>query len=156
MKVYNDMGGRKIKEGNELFEWLYEACWKGYEKKGMKKMFGKMYPNCVKKTKKKESVDEVKPIRLKGKSGMGKISHLGVPQPSKGVEKLLKIADEGYGKVGGTTVDSMSANLFKQLYDKANDDIKQKLNKKNEKQLVMIIGRMWKKFGKNVKIGSSL
>ena len=26
-----------------------EACWKGYEKKGMKKMFGKMYPNCVKK-----------------------------------------------------------------------------------------------------------
>lgn len=25
-----------------------EACWKGYKKKGMKKMFGKMYPNCVK------------------------------------------------------------------------------------------------------------
>ena len=38
MKVYNDMGGRKIKEGNELFEWLYEACWIGYEKIGMKKM----------------------------------------------------------------------------------------------------------------------
>ena len=74
----------------------------------------------------------------------------------KGVKKLMKIADEGYGKVGGTTVDSMSANLFKQLYDKANDDIKQKLNKKNEKQLVMIIGRMWKKFGKNVTIGSSV
>jgi hypothetical protein len=29
-----------------------EACWKGYEKKGMKTMFGKRYPNCVKKTKK--------------------------------------------------------------------------------------------------------
>ena len=28
---------------------LDEKCWKGYEKKGMKKMFGKMYPNCVKK-----------------------------------------------------------------------------------------------------------
>jgi len=28
---------------------LCEACWKGYEKKGMKKMFGKTYPNCVKK-----------------------------------------------------------------------------------------------------------
>ena len=27
-----------------------EACWKGYEKKGMKTMFGKRYPNCVKKT----------------------------------------------------------------------------------------------------------
>ena len=49
MKVYNDMGGRKIKENNESLNWLYEKCWKGYEKKGMKKMFGKMYPNCVKK-----------------------------------------------------------------------------------------------------------
>jgi len=25
-----------------------EACWKGYKKKGMKTMFGKRYPNCVK------------------------------------------------------------------------------------------------------------
>jgi len=31
------------------FGCLCEKCWKGYEKKGMKKMFGKMYPNCVKK-----------------------------------------------------------------------------------------------------------
>ena len=58
MKVYNDMGGRKIKENNESLNWLQEKCWKGYEKKGMKKMFGKMYPNCVKKKKKSESVDE--------------------------------------------------------------------------------------------------
>tara|TARA_R110002126_G_scaffold14387_2_gene60691 strand:+ start:21 stop:620 length:600 start_codon:yes stop_codon:yes gene_type:complete len=27
---------------------LSEKCWKGYEKKGMKKMFGKSVPNCVK------------------------------------------------------------------------------------------------------------
>ena len=33
---------------------ILEKCWSGYEKKGMKKMFGKMYPNCVKKSKKKE------------------------------------------------------------------------------------------------------
>ena len=33
---------------------MVEACWKGYEKKGMKTMFGKRYPNCVKKTKKEE------------------------------------------------------------------------------------------------------
>ena len=199
MKLYNDMGGRKIKENNESLNWLYEKCWKGYEKKGMKKMFGKMYPNCVKKKKKSESVDEgtcgygidgkigeepagpnlmkkikkiskdkekkkllkskikeVKPIKLKGKSGMGKISHLGVPQPSKGVEKLFRIADKGFDKVGGVTVDGMSASLFKQIYNKANDDIKSKLNKKSEKELVRIIGRMWDKFGKSVKIGSSL
>ena len=35
-------------------EIIDEACWKGYEKKGMKTMFGKRYPNCVKKTKKEE------------------------------------------------------------------------------------------------------
>ena len=35
-----------------------EDCWDGYEKKGMKTMFGKKYPNCVKKTKtKKEEVE---------------------------------------------------------------------------------------------------
>ena len=33
---------------------LEEKCWPGYEKKGMKTMFGKRYPNCVKKSKKKK------------------------------------------------------------------------------------------------------
>ncbi len=40
----------------ESVEVIKEACWKGYEQKGMKTMFGKRYPNCVKKTK-NESVD---------------------------------------------------------------------------------------------------
>jgi hypothetical protein len=31
---------------------LTEKCWKGYTQKGMKTMFGKRYPNCVKKKKK--------------------------------------------------------------------------------------------------------
>ena len=35
-------------------ETLDEKCWPGYEKKGMKTMFGKRYPNCVKKSKKKK------------------------------------------------------------------------------------------------------
>ena len=42
---------------NEHYDWretLDEKCWKGYEKKGMKTMFGKRYPNCVKKSKKKK------------------------------------------------------------------------------------------------------
>tara|TARA_Y100001963_G_scaffold124687_1_gene175652 strand:- start:161 stop:1999 length:1839 start_codon:yes stop_codon:yes gene_type:complete len=33
---------------------LTEKCWPGYEKKGMKTMFGKRYPNCVKKKRKKK------------------------------------------------------------------------------------------------------
>lgn len=28
---------------------LKEKCWRGYTQKGMKTMFGKKYPNCVKK-----------------------------------------------------------------------------------------------------------
>ena len=39
------------------FDLQTERCWKGYTQKGMKKMFGKMYPNCVKiKKKKSENV----------------------------------------------------------------------------------------------------
>ena len=34
---------------DEYYNTLFEKCWKGYEKKGMKTMFGKRYPNCVKK-----------------------------------------------------------------------------------------------------------
>ncbi len=36
-------------EGNVSYSSFMEKCWKGYEKKGMKTMFGKRYPNCVKK-----------------------------------------------------------------------------------------------------------
>ena len=36
----------EMKEGE-----LTEKCWTGYTQKGMKTMFGKQYPNCVKKTK---------------------------------------------------------------------------------------------------------
>jgi hypothetical protein len=36
----------EMKEGE-----LTERCWKGYTQKGMKTMFGKRYPNCVKKKK---------------------------------------------------------------------------------------------------------
>ncbi len=36
----------EMKEGE-----ITEKCWKGYTQKGMKTMFGKRYPNCVKKNK---------------------------------------------------------------------------------------------------------
>jgi hypothetical protein len=36
---------------NWIVKQLDEACWKGYHKEGMKTMFGKKYPNCVKNTK---------------------------------------------------------------------------------------------------------
>ena len=46
-KVFNHMGRQEeMKEGE-----LTERCWRGYTQKGMKTMFGKRYPNCVKNTK---------------------------------------------------------------------------------------------------------
>ena len=39
---------KKLKEEENI---LNEKCWKGYTQKGMKTMFGKQYPNCVKKLK---------------------------------------------------------------------------------------------------------
>jgi hypothetical protein len=41
---------RVISENDPKGE-LSERCWKGYTQKGMKTMFGKRYPNCVKKRK---------------------------------------------------------------------------------------------------------
>ena len=43
------MSGLMKFETTEHIVKLVEKCWKGYEKKGTKKMFGKTYPNCVKK-----------------------------------------------------------------------------------------------------------
>jgi len=41
------------------FDEILEACWKGYHKEGMKTMFGKRYPNCVKNKKKSnEDIDQ--------------------------------------------------------------------------------------------------
>jgi len=43
----NIVNRQEMKEGE-----ITEKCWSGYTQKGMKTMFGKRYPNCVKKTKK--------------------------------------------------------------------------------------------------------
>lgn len=43
---------------------LTERCWKGYTQKGMKTMFGKRYPNCVKIKKKKTMKESIRNILL--------------------------------------------------------------------------------------------
>lgn len=43
-KVFSHLGKQEQNEGE-----ITERCWKGYTQKGMKTMFGKRYPNCVKK-----------------------------------------------------------------------------------------------------------
>ena len=55
-----DAFGNKFMEVVDLIkpEDITEKCWKGYKKKGMKTMFGKRYPNCVKANEENETVDE--------------------------------------------------------------------------------------------------
>jgi len=50
---------KDLKEGTTC---LCEACWKGYTKKGMKTMFGKSYPNCVKNEDFKVTTEQAKQI----------------------------------------------------------------------------------------------
>jgi len=73
-------------------------------------------------------------------------------EPSKAVKKVLDMADGGFGKLGGRTVDGLSANLFKAVYNKANDTNLEKMNKMNEKQLYTFMTKIWSKFGKQVKL----
>jgi len=48
-RYINNCGSKKKEMGEGE---LTEKCWAGYTQKGMKTMFGKRYPNCVKKKKK--------------------------------------------------------------------------------------------------------
>ena len=71
---------------------------------------------------------------------------------SKAVDKVLYMADHGYGKLGGRVVDGMSANLFKQVYEKSGSTAKAKIDKMSEKQIYGLMIRIWNKFGKQVRI----
>ena len=73
-------------------------------------------------------------------------------EPSRAVKKVLDMADGGFGKLGGRTVDGLSANLFKAVYNKANDTNLEKINKMNEKQLYTFMTKIWSKFGKQVRL----
>jgi len=53
-KVFGHLGKQEQNESE-----LTERCWKGYTQKGMKTMFGKRYPNCVKIKKKRVNESNV-------------------------------------------------------------------------------------------------
>jgi len=60
IKLKYDNLGNVVNEEKEL----NERCWKGYTQKGMKTMFGKRYPNCVKIKKKKSIKESIRDILL--------------------------------------------------------------------------------------------
>ena len=94
----------------EIENVLSEKCWPGYEKKGMKTMFGKRYPNCVKKTKKKknEEIEEGKGCAL-NEEGKDCPVHgkKACPVEEYDVSELQQVDEEGlrdwFGKSSGKT-----------------------------------------------------
>ena len=56
---FSDMQINAMRKAGIEVEVVSEDCWDGYEKKGMKTMFGKRYPNCVKKKKTRKEEAEV-------------------------------------------------------------------------------------------------
>ena len=86
---------KQLKEADESVDeikvWdLNEKCWKGYEKKGMKTMFGKRYPNCVKKKKKSESVNEAPTGLVKKAIELAKSMGGNMTGAIKRIEKMKK------------------------------------------------------------------
>ena len=78
LKLKNDKLGNVMKEEKEL----NERCWKGYTQKGMKTMFGKRYPNCVKIKKKKSVRETIKDI-------LDEEVTKKYPKPNEKVDKLV-------------------------------------------------------------------
>ena len=52
-------------------------CWKGYKKKGMKTMFGKRVPNCVKNEEVGQTDENFADGKKKGKSRPGRVKRAG-------------------------------------------------------------------------------
>jgi vacuolar-type H+-ATPase subunit I/STV1 len=65
-------------------------------------------------------------------------------EPTGGMAKIAKIVkDKQHAKVGGQTVDMQSANLLMKLYNAVKDKDKEKMNKMNEKKLIMVLNKLW-------------
>ena len=85
---------RVIKEESVKESEITEKCWKGYTKKGMKTMFGKKYPNCVKK----ESVGETDEA-----SSPAQQAAIAINMKKKGIKpKNETLYEDDYGSVEET------------------------------------------------------
>jgi hypothetical protein len=73
---------------------LTERCWKGYTQKGMKTMFGKKYPNCVKKESVRETDEASSPAQQ---------AAIAINMKKKGIKpKNETLYEDEYGSVEET------------------------------------------------------
>ena len=162
-------------------EKLDEKCWPGYEKKGMKTMFGKRYPNCVKKKVKREEysdwrdeveyIDEVtgKAISMGIKAGAKQIAKRGIKRTAK------RAAIKAGGKAGGkaakkagevasretkkaavetaTAVGKGASQGIKKRKERALDNIQKNTEKLFSGEVKEAVAKPKKKYGKFEKAG---
>jgi len=79
---------------------LSEKCWSGYKKKGMKTMFGKRYPNCVK----------VEDVTIEDSEGntFAEVIDLIQPEPIKGFKSQIEEATRLQGQTGNVIAVTLS------------------------------------------------
>ena len=93
---------RVLEEQNTNESEITEKCWKGYTQKGMKTMFGKRYPNCVKK----ESVGETDEA-----SSPAQQSAIAINMKKRGIEpKNESLYEDEYGSVEETEFEEGTLN----------------------------------------------
>ena len=90
--VITEQQFKNIFENNSK-EQLTEKCWSGYKQKGMKTMFGKRYPNCVKNESEKTNED----------SSQAQQAAIAINMKKKGiVPKNKTLHEDEYGSVEET------------------------------------------------------
>ena len=113
-KKYKTPPYQDLAASNEIDgELLNEKCWPGYEKKGMKTMFGKRYPNCVKKkkTRKEEYSD--------WRSELENIQEVELPKfPKKETDKAGG-SSKSFNKKPKSRMSALDKNVFSKIYNKS-------------------------------------
>jgi len=87
-KVFSHIGKQKeMKEGE-----ITEKCWTGYKQKGMKTMYGKRYPNCVK--------NESEDVETNEASSPAQQAAIAINMKKKGIKpKNESLYEDEYGSV---------------------------------------------------------
>ena len=146
-KKYKTPPYQDLAASNEIDgEPLDEKCWPGYEKKGMKTMFGKRYPNCVKKkkTKKEEFSD--------WRSDFEQIDEKAVSQQQQKFFGMVRATQKGEMDNPSDEVKKAAASMTKSdvkkyastKHDKLPKKIEEKLDSEDKPFVKKLVGKLRK------------
>ena len=119
-----------IKGGQEQID-EGQKCWKGYEKKGTKKMFGKTYNNCVKKEEIEVEESHKNPESVKG---IAKELDKAVEMHKSQAKRLRKagVSEGKESKIGGGNLKKLSIKATQRVDADVDGDVDTKDMKSSE------------------------